>query len=94
MLLRSATGLRSEDFDLDRPVSLGDLARAWPIDARTVGIRRPILFVGFTVPESSEFVTVLALPPNQWGTGLSFITNVPILRVSLMRLQIEDRVNS
>ena len=64
VLLRSATGLRSEDFDLDRPVSLGDLARAWPIDARTVGIRRPILFVGFTVPESSEFVTVLALPPN------------------------------
>ena len=62
VLLRLATGRRSEDFDLDRPINLGALARAWPFDARTVRIRRPILFVGFTVPESSEFVTVLALP--------------------------------
>jgi hypothetical protein len=64
-LLRSATDLRPDDFDLDQPVSLIDLARAWPIDARTVGILRPILFVGFTVPESSEFVTVLALPQSE-----------------------------
>jgi hypothetical protein len=28
-------------------------------------IRCPILFVGFTVPESSEFVTVLALPQSE-----------------------------
>jgi hypothetical protein len=37
-LLGSATGRRSEDFDLDQPINLGELARALPIDATTVSL--------------------------------------------------------
>ena len=55
----------SGDFELDQPINLGDPARAWPINARAAWFRRFFLFIGFSVPESSKSLTVLALPRSE-----------------------------
>ena len=39
--------------------------RAWPIDAKAAWIRFLFLFIGFSIPESSKSVTVLAFPRSE-----------------------------